>query len=284
MKLLKFKNFHLNESKYENRWKLDKPWIKDMIDYLEVNYPKLEIHTNWHGSGYSFKCSMDFKSFSIEERELIKKDILREIDNIRERTDWDIGKYIQVCIDGKSINYSLEKEKEKHNINFLELLERIFLSERIEKITFHLHQKVFWLKDTIVSEGVDLKNGEEWILDIVDNIELEYPNLKIFYTPLQKALKSNIYMKMGMYDKEDRKNILHEIFSGLSSLEEKSGMRIIYIMGSDLNKRDSKHIPPSYSDVNNSNYEESLDYISDCTMVIIEFQPNDYGTSFLENK
>jgi hypothetical protein len=288
MKVLNFSNFNkISES--SNLDKSDE-WIRDMVDYLEDNYPQSRITTKGFSSGHSFSCLIDFNNLSIEERELMKKDIIRGIENIEEKTIWGFGNEFYTYIEKNKKSEYKWKKSDFGTKRAIEFLEHLFKADTIESVRFFLHQKVAWMPDSwtnkSISESTKLKDGEEWIMDIVDNIELEYPDVKISYTPIQNTRKSQIYLKMDHCDKEDKRKIINEIFSNFSIIEENSGMRIVSVMGSDLKKRDSKHIPPSYSNIDSPNYEESLEYLSESTILLIEFMPknSEWTTTIIPNK
>jgi hypothetical protein len=117
----------------------------------------------------------------------------------------------------------------------------------------------------------EFKEGEEWIQDLVDDIEDEYPNLRIHYNNMQKYWKSTIYMKFTNFSQEEKKTILNKVFSGISIIEENSNMKMFDIFGSRLSPRDSVYI--ENMGIGGQDYESNLNTLSELVIVIIEFIP-----------
>lgn len=124
------------------------------------------------------------------------------------------------------------------------------------------------------------KEGEEWIQDLCDDIELEYPNLRIYYNKLQKYWKSSIYIRFKNYhpneltkycDKNIKEKILNHIFSSVEIIEEKSNMRLYGVDGKD-EYANSIHFIENM-DINGPKYRHYLSLLLDCEMVVIEFIP-----------
>lgn len=115
------------------------------------------------------------------------------------------------------------------------------------------------------------KEGEEWIQDLCDDTELEYPNLRIYYNALHKYWKSSIYIRFKFCDEGIKEKILNQIFSGIEIIEEKSNMNLYEVDGKD-DYANSLHFIENM-DINGPKYKDNLSLLLNCEVVVIEFIP-----------